>query len=62
VFVREAVRAEFIGETFDYGDLSILSRYISSRDGVHPTAAGQALIAAELYRVIVTSKLLAHVA
>lgn len=59
LFVREAVRAEYLGETFDYTDLSILSRYISSRDGVHPTAAGQELIAAELYRVIVTAKLLA---
>lgn len=59
VFVQEAVKAEFRGETFDYSDLSTLSRYISSRDGVHPTAAGQELIAAELYRLIVTLDLLA---
>jgi len=57
-FVQEAVRAEFRGETFDYRDLSVLSRYISSRDGVHPTAAGQELIAAELYAVIVRQSLL----
>ncbi|MEN6304881.1 MAG: SGNH/GDSL hydrolase family protein, partial [Armatimonadia bacterium] len=57
-FVQEAVKAEFRGETFDYRDLSVLSRYISSRDGVHPTAAGQELIAAELYAVIVTRDLL----
>lgn len=59
VFLQEAVKAEFRGETFDYRDLSVLARYISSRDGVHPTAAGQELIAAELYRVIVSSDLLA---
>jgi lysophospholipase L1-like esterase len=59
VFVQEAVKAEFRGETFDYTDLSSLSRYISSRDGVHPTAAGHELIAAELYRLIVTLDLLA---
>lgn len=59
VFVQEAVKAEFRGETFEYSDLSSLSRYISSRDGVHPTAAGQELIAAELYRLIVTLDLLA---
>lgn len=58
VFVQEAVKAEFRGETFDYSDLSTLSRYISSRDGVHPTAAGQELIAAELYRLVVTLDLL----
>ena len=58
VFVREAIEAEFRGETFDYRDLSILSRYINSRDGVHPTAAGQELIAAELYRVLVSEGVL----
>ncbi|MHB8995176.1 MAG: SGNH/GDSL hydrolase family protein [Armatimonadota bacterium] len=60
VFIQEAIRAEFRGETFDYTDLSTLSRYISSRDGVHPTAAGQALIAEELYRIIVRENLLVH--
>lgn len=59
VFVQEAVKAEFRGETFDYSDLSSLSRYVNSRDGVHPTAAGQELMAAELYRLIVTLDLLA---
>jgi len=58
-FVKEAVRAEFRGETFDYRDLSVLSRYISSQDGVHPTAAGQELIAGELYGTIVSHDLLA---
>ncbi|MGE5530541.1 MAG: SGNH/GDSL hydrolase family protein [Bacteroidota bacterium] len=60
VFVQEAIKAEFRGETFDYTDLSILSRFISSRDGVHPTAAGQALIAEDLYRIIVGENLLVH--
>lgn len=58
-FLQAAVEAEFRGETFDYADLSVLSRYISSRDGVHPTAAGQELIAAQLYRIIVLNDLLA---
>lgn len=58
-FVKEAVEAEFRGETFDYRDLSILSSLISSRDGVHPTTAGQQKIAAELYGVIVQNELLA---
>lgn len=58
-FIEEAIKAEFRGETFDYTDLSVLSRYISSRDGVHPTAAGQELIAMQLYRVIVEQDLLA---
>lgn len=58
-FVKEAVKAEFRGETFDYRDLSILSKFISSRDGVHPTTAGQELIAAELYAVVVQHDLLA---
>jgi lysophospholipase L1-like esterase len=58
-FVKEAVKSEFRGETFEYRDLSILSRYISSQDGVHPTAAGQEFIAGELYAVIVQHELLA---
>lgn len=58
-FVKEAVEAEFRGETFDYRDLSILSRLVSSRDGVHPTTAGQQKIAAELYGIIVQNELLA---
>jgi lysophospholipase L1-like esterase len=57
--VKEAVKSEFHGETFDYGDLSILGRYISTQDGVHPTAAGQEFIAAELYAVIAAGDLLA---
>jgi len=58
-FAKEAVKSEFRGETFDYRDLSILSRYISSQDGVHPTAAGQEFIAGELYVAIVQHDLLA---
>ena len=58
-FIKEAVRCEFRGETFNYEDLSILGRHISSQDGVHPTAAGHELIAAELYGVIVPGDLLA---
>jgi lysophospholipase L1-like esterase len=57
-FVKEAVKSEFRGETFGYRDLSTLGRLISSQDGVHPTAAGQEFIAAELYAVIVPNDLL----
>jgi len=57
-FVKEAVKSEFRGETFEYSDLSNLTRYISSQDGVHPTAAGQEFIAGELYAIIVQQHLL----
>lgn len=57
-FVKEAIKSEFRGETFEYSDLSILGKYISTRDGVHPTAAGQEFMAAELYAVIVQNRLL----
>lgn len=57
-FVLEAIKAEFRGETFNYEDLSVLGRYISTRDGVHPTTAGHELIAAELYSLIVQRDLL----
>lgn len=52
-FVRKAVEAEFFGETLSWSDLSVLSRFICAGDGVHPTAAGQELIACELYTLIV---------
>lgn len=57
-FVRKAIEGEFNGETYDWSDLSVLGGLISTRDGVHPTAAGQALIAGELYAVIVSQRLL----
>ena len=57
-FLRIAVEAEFFGETSDYRDLSILGRYISVKDGVHPTAAGQSVMAAALYATIVGGNLL----
>ena len=59
IFVQKAWEAEFKGETFDAADLSILRTLISSHDGVHPTAAGQQLIAMELYKSIVRGKLYA---
>ena len=57
-FVKKAIEAEFNGETLDWSDLSTLGGLISTRDGVHPTAAGQALIAGELYAVLVGGYLL----
>jgi hypothetical protein len=52
VFLGEAVRAEFAGDTLDAGDLTCLAHLISRYDGVHPTIRGQELIALELYRII----------
>lgn len=57
-FLKMAIEGEFFGETFDYRDLSVLGRYISTRDGVHPTAAGQAFMAANLYATIIQERLL----
>ena len=53
----KALEAEFAGACADWQDLRCLAPYISSADGVHPTAAGQALIAAELYKVLVRAGL-----
>jgi lysophospholipase L1-like esterase len=57
-FLRIAIEAEFFGETSDCRDLSILGRYISVKDGVHPTAAGQGIMAAALYATIAGGNLL----
>ncbi len=57
-FVKKAIEGEYLGETFDYRDLSVLGRFISTRDGVHPTAAGQSFMAANLYATIVRERLL----
>jgi lysophospholipase L1-like esterase len=46
------VAAEFAGATNDADDLTCIADLISRYDGVHPTIAGQALIALELYRII----------
>jgi len=51
-FMAEAVRAEFDGATDDAADLTCIAHLINRYDGVHPTVEGQALIAAELYRII----------
>lgn len=51
-FVEQAIDAEFRGETADHRDLTVLRTLISPEDGVHPTAPGQALIAATLYRTL----------
>lgn len=53
-FMDEAARAEFDGATDDASDLTCIAHLISRYDGVHPTIAGQELIAAELYRIIRT--------
>jgi lysophospholipase L1-like esterase len=46
------VAAEFKGATDDASDLTCIGHLISRYDGVHPTIAGQELIAAALYRII----------
>lgn len=51
-FLAHAVAAEFAGATDDADDLTCIADLISRYDGVHPTIAGQALIALELYRII----------
>lgn len=51
-FLARAVTAEFQGATDDADDLTCISDLISRYDGVHPTVAGQELIACELYRII----------
>jgi len=51
-FMAQAVAAEFAGATDDADDLTCIADLISRYDGVHPTIAGQALIALELYRII----------
>jgi len=51
-FLERALEAEFEGRTSDCRDLRCLSAYIREEDGVHPTVAGHALIAAELYKTI----------
>ncbi|MFW6156330.1 MAG: SGNH/GDSL hydrolase family protein [Armatimonadota bacterium] len=56
-FMDEAVRAEFDGATDDASDLTCIAHLISRYDGVHPTIEGQALIAAELYRIMRTMPL-----
>lgn len=54
VFRDRAVRAEFDGDIDDADDLTCLADLISRYDGVHPTIAGQELMAAELYGIIRT--------
>ena len=56
-FVAEAIALEFAGGTADHADLTCLSAYIRTDDGVHPTAVGHELIARELYALIVREKL-----
>ncbi len=51
-FMARAVAAVFAGATADADDLTCIADLISRYDGVHPTIAGQALIALELYRII----------
>ncbi len=53
-FLDRAALAEFEGATDDADDLTCLADLISRYDGVHPTIAGQELMAAELYGVIRT--------
>ncbi|MFP4248497.1 MAG: hypothetical protein ACLFU7_02495, partial [Armatimonadota bacterium] len=51
-YMAEAVRAEFDGAIDDASDLTCIAHLISRYDGVHPTIAGQELIASEVYRII----------
>jgi len=57
-FIDIAIERQFNGECYDYTDLTCLADYISRDDGVHPTAAGQRVIAAELYKLILLHRLL----
>jgi lysophospholipase L1-like esterase len=57
-FVNIAVEKQFNGECCDYRDLTCLSGYISSADGVHPTIAGQEVIASELYKTMILGELI----
>lgn len=57
-FVEIAIEKQFRGECYNYGDLTCLADYISRNDGVHPTIAGQEVIAQELYKVILLYELL----
>lgn len=52
-FVDRAIEMEFAGACLDWRDLTCLAAYLRTDDGVHPTAAGHALIAAELYKLLV---------
>ena len=56
-FLDVAIRIEFEGGCFDHEDLTCLAPYIRTDDGVHPTVPGQALIAAELYKLLVRNGL-----
>lgn len=60
-FVDRAIEIEFEGGCDDYSDLTCLSQYINVRDddGVHPTTMGHELIAAALYRLIVSEDMVA---
>jgi len=57
-FIAKAVEIEYRGGCADHSDLTCLAPYISTTDGVHPTALGQDLIASDLYKVIVLKDLL----
>ncbi len=52
-FIHIAIEKQFNGECCDYTDLTCLSGHISSDDGVHPTIAGQKVIASELYKTVI---------
>ncbi len=57
-FIEIAIEKQFAGECYDYSDLTCLADYISRNDGVHPTIAGQAVIARELYTTVLLYRLL----
>ncbi len=57
-FIEIAIEKQFAGECYDYSDLTCLADYISRNDGVHPTIAGQQVIALELYKTVLLYRLL----
>jgi len=57
-FIEIAIEKQFAGECYDYSDLTCLADYISRNDGVHPTIAGQQVMALELYKTVLLYRLL----
>lgn len=57
-FLEIAVEKQFNGECFSYKDLTCIADLISHKDGVHPTVAGQRIIAVVVYGTIILEGLL----
>jgi lysophospholipase L1-like esterase len=57
-FIEMAIEKQFAGQCSSYESLMCLSTHINENDGVHPTIAGQSVIAGELYKAILLHRLL----